>query len=217
MKVLIGCEYSGIVRDAFLAKGHNATSCDLLPTESPGPHYQGDIFDIIDETFDLMIAFPPCTYLTNAGIGWFNIERYGEKAIKRRENRETALGFFIKLYNSPIKKVALENPVGYANTKFRKPDQVIQPYFFGDNHKKGTCLWLKGLPKLYHTKIDNLFYQKTHIPEPQPLSIQYRKPSKYYKGGEEKKRYFTDAYTRNAHIRSKTFPGIAQAMADQWG
>ena len=129
MKVLIACEYSGIVRDAFIAKGHDAISCDLLPTESPGPHYQGDIFDIIDESFDLMIAFPPCTYLTYAGNAWFNVEKYGQKAIERHEKRLLALDFFMKLFNSPIKKIAIENPVGYANTKFRKPDQVIQPYF----------------------------------------------------------------------------------------
>lgn len=118
------------------------------------------------------------------------------------------------MYNSPIKKICLENPVGWVNSVFRKPNQTIQPHFFGDPHVKRTCLWLKGLPRL------NGHYDIAGLPEygkPEPLAIQYRKPSKYYKGGEEKKRYFTDFGSRNAKERSKTFPGIAQAMADQWG
>lgn len=164
-----------------------------------------------------MIGHPPCTYLSNAGIGWFNEDKYGQKAIDRKQKRNDAMIFFLRMYNAPIDKICLENPVGYPNTFFRKPDQVIQPYFFGDCHKKGTCLWLKGLPKLIHTKQDDLFAQRTHTAAPQPLIVQYRKPSKYYNGGEVKNRYFTDAFSRDSKTRSKTFQGIANAMAEQWG
>jgi hypothetical protein len=164
-----------------------------------------------------MIAHPPCTYLSYAGIGWFNEEKYGEKARERKVKRDEAMRFFEQLYAAPIKKICIENPVGWANSHFRKPDQVIQPYFFGDNHKKGTCLWLKNLKPLLHVKEADLFYAATHLPEPEPLAIQFRKPSKYYKGGEIKKRYFTDAATRSAKVRSMTFMGIANAMAEQWG
>jgi hypothetical protein len=179
-----------------------------LPTEIPGNHIQGDALEVINRGWDLMIAHPPCTYLSYAGIGWFNEEKYGDKARDRKLKREWAKDFFMKLYNSPIRKICIENPVGYMNTVFRKPDQVVQPYFFGDPHVKGTCLWLNNLLPL--------MYQK-NIPKPEPLTVQYRKPSKYYKGGEEKKRYFTDAQTRDPHERSRTFQGIADAMADQWG
>lgn len=216
MKVLVACEYSGTVRDAFTALGHDAVSCDILPTESQGNHYQGNVFDIINDGFDLMIAFPPCTYLSHAGIRWFSVETYGEKAIKRIHSRHDALGFVLSLYYSTIPKVAIENPVGYLSSAFRKPDQIIEPYYFGDNHRKRTCLWLKNLKPLVHIKTENMFEMATHLPEPQPLAVQFRKPSKYYKGGELKKRYFTEASTRNAHVRSRTFQGIADAMAEQW-
>lgn len=220
MKVIVGCELSQVVMSAFLKKGHDAYSCDTEPCEGnyPERHFQEDILQLLKrEKFDLGIFHPPCTYLSNAGIGWFNEEKYGQKAVERKRKREKAMEFFMQLYNSSILKLCVENPVGYPNSCFRKPDQVVQPYFFGDNHKKGTCLWLRGLPKLIHIKESDLFCEKTHLPEPAPISIQYRKPSKYYKGGEEKKRYFTDAYTRNAKVRSVTFPGIANAMANQWG
>lgn len=216
MKVLIACEESGTVRDAFTKKGHDAISCDLQPSRTPGKHYQGNVFDIINDGFDLMIGFPPCTFLTNAGIRWFNEERYGENAVQRKLKRLEAMKFFLALYNAPIPKVCLENPVGYPNSVFRKPDQIIQPYYFGDSHKKPTCLWMRCLPLLVHSKEDDMFYKKTHIAEPEPLTIQYRKPSKYYKGGEVKKRYFTDA-SRDGKTRSVTFQGIANAMAEQWG
>jgi len=208
MRVLVACEFSGIVRDAFLARGHDAWSCDLLPTEKEGPHIQDDVLKYLDCGWDLMIAHPPCTYLSHAGIGWFNEEKWGDKARIRKVRRVEAESFFLSLYNAPIKKVVIENPVGYMNSHFRKPDQIIQPYFFGDPHVKGTCLWLRGVPTLMYDK---------SVPRPEPITIQYRKPSKYYKGGEEKKRYFTDAITRDPHIRSKTFQGIANAMVEQWG
>jgi hypothetical protein len=215
-RVLVACEFSGRVRDAFVRLGAFAMSCDLLPSETEGNHYQGDIRDVLSDGWDLMIAHPPCTFLSHAGIGWFNEEKYGNKAKERKIKREDAFQFFMILYNAPIMRICIENPVGWVNSHFRKPDQVIQPYFFGDNHKKGTCLWLKNLRPLMHVKEEDMFYKKTHLPEPEPLTVQFRKPSKYYKGGEIKKRYFTDAATRSPHERSRTFQGIANAMAEQW-
>jgi hypothetical protein len=210
MKVLIACEFSGVVRDAFIAKGHDAMSCDFLPTERPGPHYQGDIFDILySEHFDMMIAHPSCQYLTWAGIGYFNIERYGARAIERHKKREEALSFFMELYNAPIAKICIENPRGYAGN-FIKPTQTIHPYWFGEEHKKLTCLWLKNLKPLQHFKETDLFAQRTWSDEPQPIYVD--------KSG--KARYFTDAMPRKAdraHKRSVTFQGIANAMAEQWG
>lgn len=208
MRVLVACEFSGIVRDAFAARGHDTWSCDLLPTERPGRHIQGDVLEILDDGWDLMIAHPPCTYLSYAGIGWFNEEKWGDSARNRKSKREAAAYFFMRLWKAPVPRVAIENPVGYMNSHFRKADQTIQPYFFGDPHVKGTCLWLRGLLPLMYP---------VGIPKPAPLTIQYRKPSKYYKGGEIKNRYFTDAFTRDQHERSRTFPGIAAAMAEQWG
>lgn len=217
MRILLACECSNTVSKEFRKLGHYVLSCDLQANdEDQTNHYQGSVFDVLNDGWDMMIGHPPCTYLSNAGIGWFNEEKYGEKAVKRKANRTEAMDFFIKLYNAPIKKICLENPVGYLNSVFRKPDQIIQPYFFGDEHRKTTCLWLKNLPKLIYCKQDNLFETKTLV-EPKVMAVQYRKPSKYYKGGEEKKRYYTDAYSRNAKVRSKTFEGIAKAMAEQWG
>jgi hypothetical protein len=216
MRVLIACEFSGIVRDAFKEKGHDAWSCDLLPTEKPGQHIQGDVLNILNDGWDLMIAHPPCTYLSHAGIGWFNEEKYGDKARERKIKRGAAVSFFINLYNAPINKIAIENPIGHMNGHFRKPDQIIQPYYFGEPQIKAACLWLKNLPILVHTN---------KLEKPEPCAIHIRKPSKYCKGGEIKKRYFTDGMTkqhtsektRDAHVRSRTFQGIADAMADQWG
>jgi glycosyltransferase involved in cell wall biosynthesis len=206
MKILIACEYSGTVRDAFIAKGHNAVSCDLLPTESPGPHYQGSVFDIIGEGYDMMIAHPPCQYLTWAGIGYFNVEKYGDKAIERSRLREESMSFFMALYNAPIPKICIENPRGYPGN-YIKPSQTIHPFYFGEEHKKMTCFWLKGLPLLRHFKQDDLFDKRTHSDEPQPLSIDYT----------GKKRYFVDSKIRNAKDRAKFWPLVAKAMADQWG
>ena len=221
MRVLVACEYSGIVRDAFIAKGHEAMSCDILDTESPGPHYKGNVLDVLNDGWDMMIAFPPCTYLTHAGIGHFNVERYGQKAIDRKVKQQEAFEFFKLLYNAPIKKICLENPVGYVNGNYQKPTQIIHPYYFGDKNLKKTCLWLKGLPPLQHYRHTDLFNDKTHTDLPEPDYTHERKPGKHYKGGEVKKRYFVDTMRGNhvdrAHRRSKTFPGIANAMATQWG
>ena len=130
MKVLIACEFSGVVRDAFIRKGHEALSCDLLPTESPGPHYQGNALDIIDNGWDLMIAHPPCTYLCVTGNKWMKDE-YKERFPTRQQDRKDAIEFFLKLYNAPIDKIAIENPIGIMSTTLRKPDQIIHPYMFG--------------------------------------------------------------------------------------
>ena len=144
MKLLIACEFSGIVRDAFIAKGHDAISCDLLPTEKPGPHFQGDVFDIINNGFDMMICHPPCTHLAVSGARWFK---------DKIKEQEKALEFVRLLINAPIKMICLENPISIISTRIRKPDQIIQPWMFGHGETKATCLWLKNLPILQPTNI----------------------------------------------------------------
>lgn len=183
MRVLVACEYSGAVRDAFLARGHEAMSCDFLPTERPGPHYEGDVFDVIDYPWDLMIAFPPCTDLTVSGARWF--------ADKRMVGRQQAgAAFFMRLAKADIPMIAIENPVGVMSSLWRKPDQVIQPWQFGHGETKATCLWLKGLPPL--------------------------KPTKIVEGREGRVLQLPPGPDRWKE-RSRTFEGIAEAMAKQWG
>lgn len=183
LRVLIACEYSGIVRDAFIDRGHDAISCDLLPTERPGPHYQGDVRDVLDYPFDLAIFHPPCTHLSVSGARHF--------AEKRKDGRQqSAVSFFMALARAPIPKIAIENPVCIMSSLWRKPDQVIQPWQFGHGETKATCLWLKGLPKL----------QPTNIVEGREQRIFKMPPS-------------ADRWKE----RSKTFAGIAAAMAAQWG
>jgi hypothetical protein len=191
MKVLIACEFSGTVRDAFIRAGHDAMSCDLLPSDSDlGPHYKGDVFDMIeDEDWDLMIAHPPCTYLTVSANKWHKPE-YADRFPTREQDRKDAIDFFMVLYNSNIPRIAIENPIGIMSSRFRKPDQVLQPWMFGHGETKATCLWLKGLPKLEPTDIVEGREQRLHkLP-----------PSK-------------DRWK----LRSKTYQGIADAMAQQWG
>lgn len=203
MKVLIACEYSGIVRDAFLALGHDATSCDMLPTDSPGPHYQGDVFDILYNGWDLLIGHPPCTYLSYAGTRHWN-------SPGRCEQRLIALDFFRRLWEAPIHRICLENPKGCASPTIAKYSQEIQPYYFGDNDLKTTWLWLKNLPLLEHHKSDTLFDTKTHTAKPLPV----------YTDLSGKDRYFTEAMTGGKDRqknRAKSFKGIAEAMAAQWG
>lgn len=189
MKVLVACEYSGRVRNAFIARGHDATSCDLLPTDSPGPHYQGDVHDILDQGWDLMVAHPPCTYLTVSGNRWFRPE-FTEKYPTRHQDREDAVAFFMDLWNAPIPRIAIENPIGILSSRFRKPDQVIQPWMFGHGETKATCLWLKNLPPLFPTSIA---------------------------GGREQRLHRLPPSDDRWKLRSETFPGIADAMAHQWG
>ena len=202
MKILVACEYSGAVRDEFIAKGHDAISCDILPTDVPGPHYQGDVNDILSDNWDMIIAHPPCTYLTVTGNRWFNIEKYGDKARQRHLDREEAVNFFMLFANANCDKIAIENPVGVISTRWRKPDQIINPYQFGDPFEKKTCLWLKGLPLL----------QPTNIVEPPPRTE--------YKSGKTMPSWYADAVklpkAERSKLRSKTFPGIAKAIANQW-
>ena len=191
---------------------HFKPESDILPTETNGKHYQGNIFDILyNENWDVLIAFPPCTYLSSAGLFRCNIENYGVSAIERIKKRNKAIEFFLDLYNAPVKHIAIENPVGHISSTILKPTQIINPYYFGEPHLKRTCLWLKNLPALEHSKENNLFDYKTHTDNPKPLSID--------KNG--KKRYFTDHLNNNklstAHQRNKTFKSIANAMALQWG
>ena len=192
MKVLVACEYSGIVRNAFAAKGHNSWSCDILATESPGNHYQGDVLEYLDKGWDLMIAHPPCTYLSNAGArylypkGKLNEDRY-KLGLKAKQ-------FFMALYNAPINKICVENPISSRIFALPKYTQTIQPYEYGHPVQKKTCLWLKNLPELKPT---NIIYkrQSTKIPG-----------NWFNKGGKDRQKN-----------RSKFFDGFAQAMADQWG
>lgn len=197
MKILIACEYSGIVRDAFTAKGHDVTSCDLLPTERPGKHYQGDVRDILGDGWDMMIAHPPCTFLCIAGL------HYSKKNTERMKKTMEAMDFFKLLYDYPIPKIAVENPVGIVSTLFKKPDQIINPFQFGEAERKMTCLWLKGLPKLI---------PQTNL-EVKPYKTIIRKSGP--KKGQRYNYYWRQGKT--AHDRSRTFIGIAQAMAEQWG
>jgi site-specific DNA-cytosine methylase len=159
MRVLIACEYSGTVRDAFLARGHDAVSCDLLPTESPGPHYQGDVRDILDDGFDVMIAHPPCTHLAVSGARWFR-DKQAEQA--------EALDFVRLLLDAPIFRIALENPVSIISSRIRKPDQIIQPWQFGHGETKATCLWLKNLPVLVPTDVVDGREARVHRLPPSP-------------------------------------------------
>jgi len=202
MKILIACEYSGIVRDAFIARGHDVMSCDLLPTESPGPHYQGDVLDILGDGWDMMIGHPPCTYISFAGTAHWN-------APGRCKKRIEALEFFRKLWEAPIEKICLENPKSCASPVIAKYTQEIQPYYFGEKHIKTTWLWLKNLQPLKYELEDNLLFDiKTGIDKPQPISIDNTE--------RRKKRYYTDSI-KNPHERARFWPKIAEAMADQWG
>lgn len=181
MRVLVACEFSGIVRDAFLEAGHQAVSVDLIDTERPGPHLVTDVREVLDMGWDLMIAHPPCTHLAVSGARWF--------ADKQTEQAE-ALAFVRLLLDAPISCIALENPVSIISSRIRKPDQIIQPWQFGHGEVKATCLWLKGLPKLESTQIVDGRTARVHRAPPAP-----------------------DRWKD----RSRTYPGIARAMAEQWG
>jgi hypothetical protein len=192
MKVLIACEYSGRVRDAFIANGHDAMSCDLLPTDAPGPHYQGDVFDIMGDGWDLMIAHPPCTYLTNSGVRWL-YEKEG-----RWEQMREAAKFFTELLEADIPRIAVENPVMHGHAGIRKADQNIQPWQFGHTETKRTGLWLKNLPPL----------QETHNVRADMAGMARKDTDKVHYASPGKDRW---------KIRSTTYQGIADAMGTQWG
>lgn len=181
MKVLVACEFSGVVRDAFLSRGHDAVSCDLLPCELPGPHLQMDVRRVLGWGWDLVIAHPPCTHLAVSGARWF---------AAKREAQVEALDFVRVLLSARSSRVALENPVSVISSRIRRPDQVIQPWQFGHGETKATCLWLRGLPKLRPTDVVEGRVARVHRLPPGP-----------------------DRWKE----RSRTFPGIAAAMADQWG
>ena len=174
MKILVACEYSGIVRDAFIAKGHDAWSCDILPTESPGNHYQGDVLEHLDRGWDLMIAHPPCTHLAVSGARWFT---EGKKPWSLQED---ALDFVRKLLDAPIDKIALENPISVISTKIKKPTQIIQPYQFGHGERKSICLWLNNLPKLKAT--DNVDGREQRIWKMPPSKNRSKLRSLFYTG-----------------------------------
>ena len=171
MRVLVACEYSGTVRDAFLSAGHDAMSCDLLPTDAAGPHYQGDVRDVLNDGWDLMIAHPPCTHLAVSGARWFK-----DKQVEQAE----ALAFVRLLIDAPVSRIAIENPVSVISSRIRKPDQTIQPWQFGHGETKATCLWLKGLPKLTPTNIVDGRVNRVHRMPPSPDRWKLR--STTYKG-----------------------------------
>jgi|TARA_R110000824_G_scaffold306295_3_gene493886 site-specific DNA-cytosine methylase len=187
MRVLVACEWSGIVRDAFIEEGHDAISCDLIPTEQPGPHFQGDVRELLcgDEEFDLMIAHPPCTDLASSGARWFR-----QKLEANPDCQLDALGFVEYLMNAPIKKIAIENPIGIISSNIRTPDQIIQPWQFGHGEVKATCLWLKNLPPLERGPFVDGRYPRVHRAAPSE---------------------------QRSKMRGKTYSGIARAMARQWG
>jgi hypothetical protein len=181
VKVLVACEFSGIVREAFAKRGHDAWSCDLLPTEIPGQHYQGDVREHIDEGWDILIAHPYCTYTAVSGAKWF---------YKRKKEQEEAIKFFMFFVNAPINKICIEHPISIMSTVYRKPDQIIQPWQFGHGETKATCLWYKNLPLLKPTNIVSGREARIHKEPPSP---------------------------ERWKNRSRTYQGIANAMAEQWG
>ena len=196
MKILIACEYSGTVRDAFRRKGHDAMSCDLLPTDAPGPHYQGSVLDILENGWDLMVAHPPCTYMTNSGVTWLH------KDPNRWALLDEAAKFFCQLLNAPIPRIGIENPIMHKHAKERigniKQTQVIQPWMFGHTEQKATCLWLKGLPAL--TPTNNVKEEMLKLPARERQRLHYLPPS-----------------ANRWKLRSTTYKGIAEAIAEQWG
>ena len=199
MRVLIACEYSGAVRDEFIKLGHDAMSCDLLPTDVPGPHYEGDVFDIINDGWDMMIAHPPCTFLSKAGARWLyptagNLDQ--TRFLKGINGKE----FFMKLFNAPIQFICLENPTPLKIFKLPEPSQVIQPFEFGHPYSKRTLLWLKNLPPLRNTKKLNNY--TPFLPS--------------NTGGAKRNQKHSRGTAKNWKEASTTFEGVAKAMAEQW-
>lgn len=196
MKILVACEYSGTVRNAFTALGHDAMSCDLLPTESPGKHYQGNVLDVIDNGWDLMIAHPPCTYLSVSGMHWTT------RGLRDPKLTEDALEFVNLLMDAPINKIAIENPISVISSRIRKPDQIVQPYEYGHDASKATCLWLKNLPKL----------KPTNYVEPRIINGKKRWGNQC-DSGQNKLAPSPDRWKKRAEF----YAGVALAMANQWG
>ena len=204
MKILVACEESQAVTIELRKLGHEAYSCDIIECSGGHPewHLQQDVIPLLKQKWDMIIAFPPCTYLTVTGNRWFNIEKYGEKAIQRYKDRDFAINFFKMFADADCERIAIENPVGIMSTELRKPSQIIQPWQFGDSFEKTTCLWIKGLPNLIPTNI-------VEVP-----------PRKQFDSGKSMPTWYAEAWhlpkEERAKLRSKTFPGIAKAMAEQW-
>lgn len=180
MRILVACEYSGVVRDAFIARGHDAMSCDLEPSERPGPHYQGDVRDILTDGWDMLIGFPPCTYLARSGARWWK---------ERQALQAEAVRFVRTLWAAPVGRIAIENPIGCLSSQFRKPDQIIHPWMFGHGETKATCLWLRNVPPLMASGLVAGRVPRVHYMAPGP---------------------------NRQRERSRTYQGIADAMAAQW-
>lgn len=222
-RVLVACEESQRVCAAFREKGHEAYSCDILEPSGGHPEYHilGDAISILNggtfrtmdgkthfvDRWDMIIAHPPCTYLTVAGNRHFNVERYGEKAIQRYKDREMAVRFFMTFIEADCDKIAVENPIGIMSTRYKKPSQIIQPYYFGDHARKATCLWLKGLPNL----------KPTHIVDYGEIMNGGYSVGAHADGRDASGKWLKFTDSELSRLRSKTFPGIARAMADQWG
>lgn len=211
MNILIACEESQTTMQEFRKLGHNAYSCDIQKCSGNFPQYhiQDDIFNVINDSWDIMIGHPPCTFLSFAGAGYYNVDKYGQKAIEREKEKQKAIEFFLKLWSAPVKYICLENPKGYIQQVI-KQSQVIQPYYFGESQQKTTLLWLKNLPKLVYSFENNLFEEKTSVEKPTPIYIG------------KKNYYFTESQTHKDEAtrrrnRSKSFTSIAKAMAQQWG
>lgn len=204
MKILVACEESQSVTKELRNNGHDAYSCDILPCSGGYPewHLQQDVIPLLNEKWDAIIAFPPCTYLTVTGNRWFNVDKYGDKAIERQLNRQQAIEFFLLIANADYERIAIENPIGIMSSVWRKPNQIIQPYQYGDPYEKKTCLWLKGLSNLI----------PTNIVDPPPRTV--------YDSGKTMPAWYAEAWNlppkERSLLRSKTFPGIAKAMAEQW-
>ena len=196
MRVLVACESSGVVRDAFIRAGHHAMSCDLLPTDAPGPHHQGNVLEVINQDWDLLIAHPPCTYLSVSGMHWTT------RGLRDPKLTEDALEFVRLLMDAPISRIAIENPVSIISTRIKKPNQIIQPYHFGHDASKKTCFWLKGLPPLRPT----LFVEPRLVGDKQRWANQTD-------SGQNKLAPSKDRWK----LRSETYLGVAEAMAAQWG
>ena len=224
MNVLVACEESQRVCTAFREKGHNAYSCDIIECSGGHPewHIQGDVLKILNpdkeygmyfqtsdgilhwvEKWDMIIAHPPCTYLTVTGNRWFNVEKYGIKAVQRILDRKLAIKFFMEFANADCDKIVIENPIGIMSTEYRKPDQIIQPYMFGDPFEKKTCLWLKGVNPL------------------KPMNVVAPPERIKFDSGKTMLKWYADLWhlpkEERSRLRSQTFPGIAKAMAEQWG
>lgn len=199
MKILIACEFSGTVRDAFIARGHDAMSCDILETENPGPHYRGDVRDVLGGGFDAMVAHPPCTYLSSSGLHWN--KRRPERALQT----EAGLAFVRLLLSAPIPRIALENPIGCISSQIRKPDQIIQPHQFGADASKATCLWLKNLAPL----------KPTEEIAPRIVIHKGKRVKRWANQTDSGQNRLGPSADRWA-LRSLTYPGIAAAMAEQW-